>query len=520
MFIENVDTTQCIPSLDSYAGYWNWDIATNTEPLSSLFKRTVAREIEFSGKSRILIAQIFEEDLVAAVDLFQKHNSTKGKIPYKIKLRYCEDSSVLYFLCKGRIIEWDEDGNPLRMTGCSMDITEFAENKIELNKQNEPDARGLALDITNQKNKEIELKKYREELEKSQFLLNETGRMAKVGGWDYDLATGTITWTKEVYEIHEVPIDFIPDMHLLSTLYSDDARDILYKSINDAVAYKRESDHELLSITFTGRKKWVRVIGKPVINANGTVVGLRGIVQDINEKKLLDMELRQSASLINNRNQALYNFAHIASHNLRTHAGNIGSILSLVEMSEEQGEKEELIKSLYRISSALNSTIDHLNDVAQIQTGIGAAKVSIQFSEMYDKIVDILQPTINETGTSLQADFSEATEVKYIPAYLESIMLNLLSNAIKYRHPERKPFITVKSFTKDNKKFLEVTDNGLGINLAKHKNKLFGMYKTFHAHPDARGIGLFITKNQVDALGGNITVESEPGKGTIFLVQF
>src|SRR6266542_4185961 len=485
MFIENVDTTQCIPSLDSYAGYWNWDIATNTEPLSSLFKRTVAREIEFSGKSRILIAQIFEEDLVAAVDLFQKHNTTKGKIPYKIKLRYhCEDSSVLYFLCKGRIIEWDEDGNPLRMTGCSMDITECAESKIELNK------------------------------------LNETGRMAKVGGWDYDLATGTITWTKEVYEIHEVPIDFIPDMHLLSTLYSDDARDILYKSINDAVAYKRESDHELLSITFTGRKKWVRVIGKPVINANGTVVGLRGIVQDINEKKLLDMELRQSASLINNRNQALYNFAHIASHNLRTHAGNIGSILSLLEISEEEEEKEELIKSLYRISSALNSTIEHLNDVAQIQTGIGAAKVSIQFSEMYDKIVDILQPTINETGTSLQADFSEATQVKYIPAYLESIMLNLLSNAIKYRHPERKPFITVKSFTKDNKKFLEVTDNGLGINLAKHKNKLFGMYKTFHAHPDARGIGLFITKNQVDALGGNITVESEPDKGTTFLVQF
>src|SRR5437867_11262505 len=146
MSIENVDVIQCIPSLDSYAGYWNWHITANTEPLSSLFKRTVACEIEVSGKSKILIAQIFEEDLVAALDLFQKHNVSKGKIPYKMKLRYqCGNGSVLHILCKARIVVRDEDDNPLRMTGCNMDITEFAEN-------------------TEQKNTEIELKKYRYEL--------------------------------------------------------------------------------------------------------------------------------------------------------------------------------------------------------------------------------------------------------------------------------------------------------------------------------------------------------------------
>jgi PAS domain S-box-containing protein len=753
MFIESVDSAQCISSHEFYAGYWNWEITADTEQLSSAFRKTITCEAEFPRKSEILINQIFKEDLIAALNLFQKHADSKGKIPYEIKLRYySKNGSVLYILCKGKIVEWDNADNPLRMVGCNMDITEFAERKIELNKQNEhhkliidsinagiwdwdiatgkewwsdkfyfllgyapgeieasynifldkllhPDdrqklleavnehltnntpylldirmkhkdgeyhwyetagkakfnetgravrmtgsiidrherklfqleleknqllldevsqlgklgiweaildsdkgfwskgmydihelpyhfipteehlkqfhsstedfnaimqpffkcietgeqydintafttftgkrkwmrligmplkdknnniigARGLVQDITDQQNKEKELKKFREELERNQFLLNETGEMAKVGGWDYDLTTGSIRWTKEVYGIHEVPIDVIPDMDLLNSLYSEEARDILHKAINEAVTQKREYDLELLSITFLGHKKWLRAIGKPIIDANGSVVGLRGTVQDINKMKLQDMELRQSASIINNRNQALYNFAHIASHNLRTHAGNIGSILSLMEMSTEPGEKEELIMSLYRISSALNDTIEHLNDVAKIQTEISAARVSMQFSEIFNKIIDVLKPTINETGTSIQADFSEANEIKYIPAYLESIILNLLSNAIKYKHFERKPYITVKSFTKDDKIFLQVNDNGSGIDLAKYKDKLFGMYKTFHAHPDARGIGLFITKNQVEALGGNITVESEPGKGSTFLVQF
>ncbi|HXL56830.1 MAG TPA: PAS domain-containing sensor histidine kinase, partial [Chitinophagaceae bacterium] len=318
----------------------------------------------------------------------------------------------------------------------------------------------------------------------------------------------------------EVSIDVVPDMQLLNSLYTEEAMGILYKAIDEAVTQKKEYDLELLSVTFLGHKKWLRGIGKPVIDENGNVVGLRGTVQDINEKKLQDMELQKSTSVIDSQNQRLYNFAHIVTHNLRTHAGNIGSILSLIEMADDADEKEELIMSLYRISSALNDTLEHLNDVAKIQTEISATKVSMQFGQIFNKIVDVLKPTINETGTSIHSDFSQANEIHYIPAYLESIMLNLLSNAIKYKHPERKPFITVKSFTKDNRIFLEVGDNGSGINLIKYKDKLFGMYKTFHAHPDARGIGLFITKNQIEALGGNITVESEPGKGSTFLVQF
>lgn len=107
----------------------------------------------------------------------------------------------------------------------------------------------------------------------------------------------------------------------------------------------------------------------------------------------------------------------------------------------------------------------------------------------------------------------------YSASYLESIILNLLSNAIKYKG-EDKPHIKVKVWKEDNRVKFSVQDNGRGMDLEKYGDKLFGMYNTFHDNSNAKGIGLYITKNQVEALGGSITVESRPGIGSIFLIDF
>jgi two-component system aerobic respiration control sensor histidine kinase ArcB len=110
--------------------------------------------------------------------------------------------------------------------------------------------------------------------------------------------------------------------------------------------------------------------------------------------------------------------------------------------------------------------------------------------------------------------------VYVVPAYLDSILLNLLSNAIKYRSAQRPPLIHVRAHQEVDSVVLEVQDNGLGIDLVKNQSKLFGMYKTFHDNEDARGVGLFITKNHVEAMGGAITVVSEVEVGTTFKVCF
>jgi signal transduction histidine kinase len=96
---------------------------------------------------------------------------------------------------------------------------------------------------------------------------------------------------------------------------------------------------------------------------------------------------------------------------------------------------------------------------------------------------------------------------------------NLLTNAIKYKHPDRNPVINITTQKTGNDVYLVFEDNGVGIDMQRHGDQLFGMYKTFHQNSDSKGIGLFITRNQVEALGGSIKVESAVNVGTKFTVK-
>jgi len=134
--------------------------------------------------------------------------------------------------------------------------------------------------------------------------------------------------------------------------------------------------------------------------------------------------------------------------------------------------------------------------------------------------IQLLEEQINQKNVTVINDVPADIIVNYNPAYLESILLNFISNAIKYSSPERQPKITLSFFQENEDLILKITDNGIGIDLKRNGDKLFGMYKTFNNNADARGIGLFITKNQIDAMGGKVEVDSELGKGTSFKIYF
>lgn len=119
---------------------------------------------------------------------------------------------------------------------------------------------------------------------------------------------------------------------------------------------------------------------------------------------------------------------------------------------------------------------------------------------------------VNEINKDLWFDYDQT--------YLDSILLNLLTNAIKYRDPERPLLITLKARQEGKKITLTVSDNGLGIDMTRYGDQLFGMYNTFHGNGDARGIGLFLIKNQVEVMGGHISASSSPGAGMTFTLEF
>jgi len=252
----------------------------------------------------------------------------------------------------------------------------------------------------------------------------------------------------------------------------------------------------------------------------GKHTGYIGIIANLKEVKKAEQEIQRLLNTTQNQNARLKNFAHIVSHNLRSHSGNMSSLMDMVTDDIPSIADSPAFGMLRKAADNLNETIAHLREVAVMNDQNEDQLEQIALSEILDRAIESVAGLANTAQVQIKNEVPSNTKVLGHKAYLDSILLNLLTNAIKYRSTERASYVVIEAEQTESYTALKFIDNGLGIDLKKHGEKLFGMYKTFHRHPEARGIGLFITKNQVEAMGGKIEVTSEVGIGTTFTVYF
>ena len=263
--------------------------------------------------------------------------------------------------------------------------------------------------------------------------------------------------------------------------------------------------------------RWLKGISKPAKQDDGSVLW-HGFVADVTEQKLKEQQVQATYDLVSDQNSRLVNFAYIISHNLRTHSGNFEMLVKLLDDAVNDYEREELMKHMRKVSLLLSETIMHLNEVVSIQTSVRKVSMTINLFEYIEKAIEVLTVKSSKDQVVITNDVPYNFEIEYNAAYLESIIFNFVSNGIKYGHPDRKTIIDISACHENGHPVLKIADNGIGIDLDRNGDKLFGMYKTFHNNADAKGIGLFITKNQVEAMGGKIEVESEVNMGTCFKI--
>lgn len=264
----------------------------------------------------------------------------------------------------------------------------------------------------------------------------------------------------------------------------------------------------------------VQLVVTGIRNSEGELTGFLGIGTDISWQKEKEKELQTTINIVGEQNKRLLNFAYIVSHNLRSHSGNIEMLLGIIETAEDDEERNEMLAHLRGISNNLSETIKHLNDVVYINTNPSIKKEKINLKKYADDTIETLSGALKAQKGKIVNNIPADIEVEFNAAYMESVMINFLSNGLKYQHPDRDVKVLLDIEFENDKPILQISDNGLGIDLEKYGKKLFGMYKTFHGNADAKGIGLFITKNQVEAMGGTIEVESEINKGTTFKIYF
>ena len=489
--------------------------------------------------------------------------------------------------------------------------------------------------------KELEL-----QLKKTQNLLDQKGKIAKIGSWEFKVQTNTLSWSSNTYHIYGLPETEKPTLEIAFGHYAEgESRNTIKKRLAEAIENGSPWNENLKLIKANGKPIWVNSIGRPKF-LEGKCVRVIGTVQDITEsytkqtkqevnaledelpiiedlavglvvidiltgtvrmanKKALSIAGLDKSELLNSpfsqfleqttthklkssfllskkeksygpvtlsfrtpqnvsktisvsgnfikskkqryllatllditteynsekrlksrlrevesHNDQLVNFAHTVSHNLKAHTTNFSLLLNFMAKEDGDVERKKLLGMLFEATENLSETIRGLREIVAISNNLSENKKRLMFNESLFRVEKILLPMIKKHDFKIINEIPDQTVVFGIEAYLESILTNCLSNAIKYRNPEKSPIIILSS--EKTKKFtiVHIEDNGLGIDLQKHGQDLFGLFKTFHGNKDAKGLGLYLVKKQVEAMGGKIKVNSKLNEGTTFSIFF
>lgn len=217
-------------------------------------------------------------------------------------------------------------------------------------------------------------------------------------------------------------------------------------------------------------------------------------------------------------NNDLLQFSYTVSHNLR---GPVASLIGLMHLLQKENLTEgenKIILHINKSLSSLNNIIHDLSSIIDIRNAVVQVKQKVVLTDEVESIRSLLIKQIHDQHVSIETDFKEIPSIISVKAMINSILYNLISNAIKYRSPDRPPRIKIISSHIGNYIRIDVTDNGLGLDLVRFKENLFGLYKRFHTHTEGKGLGLFLVKLQSEVLGGYVEVESTQGIGTTFSV--
>jgi len=258
-------------------------------------------------------------------------------------------------------------------------------------------------------------------------------------------------------------------------------------------------------------------LNKNIIN-NADISALAANFREYIARNKTEEERDQLIEDLTIRNNDLNQFAYITSHNLRAPLSNLIGLIDILNY-EKLDEYNRSIVELFKDSAQkLNETILDLTQMLSIKTNKNVGIEKINISHTFEKVCNTFTKEIHTMGIIVHTNFN-CEMIPFNKSYLESILTNMMSNAIKYCSDKRTLRINISTKLNEEGDILLIfSDNGLGIDLLKHKNRIFGLNERFHNHVNGNGVGLFITKTQITNLGGSIDIESEVDKGSTFLI--
>lgn len=428
------------------------------------------------------------EDRPIIYDVIRKYRvgmSSESRIIHRIKRK---DSSIRWVEIRSRKIGIHPD--KLKIIGTIIDITEQKEAGDEIIKREE--------------------------------LLNETGKLAKVGGWEIDLKTNVVKWSNQTYRIFDMkPSERVTTTRAL-TYIKPEYKKIAEESIEYAIQNQENIDFQAEIITEKNRQKWIQFIGKPVI-INGVVDRIVGAIQDITNKKESEKELILSKERAEKSDRLKSAFLTTMSHELRT---PLNAVIGFSEIMDDSLSKDEMLDFARQINNSGNHLLDLIEDIFEISLiESGEAKVKKTEFDLNEILDDQFRIMLNEkfkmNKHEIDLKLIKSSESEAFMVYTDNfrykqILSNLLKNALKFTHGG---YVEFGYYVKDNQLTTFVKDSGIGI--AKDQHDI--IYERFRQVEDTNtrkyggtGLGLYICKKVIELLNGEIWLESDEGKGASF----
>ncbi|GEC72627.1 PAS domain S-box-containing protein [Flavobacterium flevense] len=470
---------------------WDWKIPEDKLNWSKGIKAVFGYEEDQVGdNSSWWFGNIHPEDSIKmSIKLYSfiEQKTEKWQDEYRFK---CADNTYKYVLDRGFLLK-DENGKAIRMIGALQDVT----------KQKEEELRLKLLETVILQTKESIV------ITEATFNNNLFPKIIYVNP-AFTNMTG--------YEPEEVI------NNTLGLLRGPNTQISVLKRIVQIIKNKEEGLLEIKCYKKDKTEFWLRFTIIPIYSSENELSHWVSIQRDVTEEKNQEKEKEQLIKELTQNNKDLKQFSYITSHNLRAPMSNLTGLLNLIEdINIEDTELKEIIQGFNKSTHLLNETIDDLTKVMIIKDNTVIEKENLSLREVFENVFNQLTTQIEIHKPILKLDLDKVSILNTNKAYLESILLNLLTNSLKYKSNDRILKITITAHQTDNNTVqLIFKDNGIGIDLEKNRDKIFGLYQRFHDYPDSKGLGLYLVKSQVEAMKGTISIESQVNKGTTITLTF
>jgi PAS domain S-box-containing protein len=291
----------------------------------------------------------------------------------------------------------------------------------------------------------------------------------------------------------------------------------LFPYIKEIIQTQKIIEYEATFLN-TGIAKHFFLAVSPVLN-NNECIGFCIAVIDITSRKNMEQERERMVADLLERNRELEQFSHILSHNVRAPIATFLGLSSLLGQETTIEYKDKILTGMQEQAIKLDAVVKDLNIILSIKNELLQNKTTVDLKELISGVMVHLEGLISMSHAKITYNFTNEKKLYTIQSYLQSIFLNLILNSIKFSIPGYCPEIVVWTERNNNTVKLYFKDNCEGIDLNRHGDKVFGLYKRFNMEVEGKGMGLFVVKTQVTALNGTIELESEPGKGSIFTIS-